>query len=127
MGRLLVVDDQPTVLEVMGYVFDLIQVQTSCVLDGEKALERITAEEFNLIFTDCYMPNLNGWDLIKELKTSEEYDIYSSIPIIGMGTGFRNDNERRKEYEEKKWVVKFDFKPISNKRLYEYAKSYCSE
>ena len=42
-----------------------------CVKDGQAALGRITAEPdaFNLLITDHHMPNMNGLELIQQVRT----------------------------------------------------------
>jgi CheY-like chemotaxis protein len=73
MPRLiLVVDDNAdarymlkTVLEVQGFA-------VACAEDGQVALDMIKANRPDLIISDIQMPNLNGIELIKILRSQSE-------------------------------------------------------
>lgn len=75
----LVVDDSPTIrkfvsisLKVNGY--EIIQVA-----DGMEALEVLPSERIDLVITDLNMPNIDGFELIKTIRSNEDY---KEIPII---------------------------------------------
>lgn len=76
---ILVADDSPTIrkfvsisLKVKG--FEIIQVA-----DGMQALEILPSEPVDLIITDLNMPNVDGFELIKTIRSNEEY---RELPII---------------------------------------------
>jgi len=60
-------------METLNVFFDNV---TSAV-DGQDAIEKFLAEKFDFIITDINMPNLNGIEMIKQIR-----DIDSNIPII---------------------------------------------
>ena len=69
---ILIVDDNAdarlmlkTVLEAQGFV-------TACAEDGQAALNMIRANQPDLIISDIQMPNLNGIELIKILRSQIE-------------------------------------------------------
>jgi CheY-like chemotaxis protein len=39
--------------------------------DGEEAVSRIEREKFDLVFMDCAMPNMNGYDATREIRLRE--------------------------------------------------------
>lgn len=76
---ILIADDSPTIrkfvsisLKVKGY--DIIQVA-----DGMQALEVLPTEQVDLLITDLNMPNIDGFELIKTMRSNEDY---REIPII---------------------------------------------
>lgn len=76
---ILVADDSPTIrkfvsvsLKVKGY--DIIPVS-----DGMQALEILPSEHVDLIITDLNMPNIDGFELIKTIRSNADY---KEIPII---------------------------------------------
>lgn len=71
MARILIVDDEPSILSVLssvlkGHGFD---IQPS--LGGEKALELIQSELFDLMLTDIRMEPVGGLELLKVAKTAQ--------------------------------------------------------
>jgi CheY-like chemotaxis protein len=49
---------------------------------GRKALALLNEQQFDLVFTDLGMPEMNGWEIAKYVKTQ-----YPDLPII-MSTGW---------------------------------------
>ncbi|HMA63252.1 MAG TPA: response regulator [bacterium] len=81
--KVLFVDDSPTMRRIMvnslnkiGFT-DLIEAE-----NGEDALEKID-EDVELILADWNMPEMNGKEMVTELKARDEY---KDIPIIMVTT-----------------------------------------
>lgn len=80
-------DDRPRVLvaddnsDMRRYVSKLLgdQFQIQTVPDGEAALEAIRVHLPDLVLTDVMMPKLDGFGLLKELRSSPRT---SSLPVI---------------------------------------------
>ena len=75
--KTLIVDDEETLLE-QAEVFlkerdEQIQVQT--VSSAEKALKILEEEEFDVIVSDYQMPDTDGLELLKEIKSEKDFDI----------------------------------------------------
>jgi putative nucleotidyltransferase with HDIG domain len=72
--------------------------------DGKEALALLKTCKPNLIVTDIYMPNMNGFELCQTLQYDQEY---RSIPIIVMSTSFeRSDMTRILQYGAAAYIVK---------------------
>ena len=63
--------------------------------DGEKAIERVGKGKFDLIICDVMMPKKNGWEVVKEVKSSP---LSNRIPIILL-TAKNEDADMFKGYE----------------------------
>jgi diguanylate cyclase (GGDEF)-like protein len=79
--RVLLVDDDPFILEMLkvsmqafGYGYD-----TAC--DGQVAMEKLKEGEFTIVITDMTMPRCDGMQLLKHIKT--EYPQLEVIVITG--------------------------------------------
>jgi len=91
-GRLLVVDDSITtrtmeqsILAAHGY-----QVQTA--VSGEDALEKASAERFDLVISDVEMPGINGFELTRQLRATAEY---RETPIIVVSSLAKDEHKRQ--------------------------------
>ncbi len=76
---ILLIDDEPIMVELGSLILERLGYQVSAETDGLKALElfRDNPGRFDLIITDCTMPNLAGTELAKEVHL-----IRPDIPII---------------------------------------------
>lgn len=78
-ASVLVVDDEKDILELVSYNLkkEGFDVQTSA--NGEDALKIIRKSRFDLVILDLMLPGIQGIELCKMLKSSEDT---SSLPII---------------------------------------------
>ena len=92
MSRILIAEDRPssrellrTVLEAYGY--EIIEAE-----NGREALERAFQEEIHLFLLDLQMPELNGFEVLMELRRSEKYRL---APIVAItASAMSGDRER---------------------------------
>ncbi|HEX2359235.1 MAG TPA: response regulator transcription factor [Solirubrobacterales bacterium] len=75
-GRILVVDDEPSVRESVGYALEQEGFEVTLAADGESAEDRIAADSFDLLILDIMMPGKSGLDVCREVRSR------SPVPII---------------------------------------------
>ena len=68
VSRLLVVDDDTGVREVLARMLHRMGYQVSCAVDGEAGWESLCAESFDLVITDNDMPRLTGLNLLRRIR-----------------------------------------------------------
>ena len=69
-ASILLVDDEPVLLEVLGEWFRRIAGQVFCAPDGVQALEIVATHKIDLIITDVRMPVMDGVTLLKKIKAN---------------------------------------------------------
>ena len=72
---ILVVDDDPHILEVISFALDKAGMKTMTAVDGQDALNRIKAHSFDLIVLDISMPELDGLEVCRELRKTSEVPV----------------------------------------------------
>ena len=82
MRRILIVDDEPNVLDVMATVLLDAGYSVQTAANGRIALQIIDLTPPDLIITDVMMPNLDGWTLL-----DHAYQRNPSLPVILMSAG----------------------------------------
>ncbi len=75
----LVCDDDPSLLEVASMLLSTHGYRVIVARDGVQAVELAVAERPAVIVLDMFMPELDGWHTIKELKARPEC---ASIPVL---------------------------------------------
>jgi CheY-like chemotaxis protein len=66
--RILAVDDEDAVLQVLRDLLELLGQDVETAPGGRAGLDRFAAGGFDAVFTDLGMPGLNGWDLVRSIK-----------------------------------------------------------
>jgi CheY-like chemotaxis protein len=68
MRKVLVVDDNPAVREVVSEIVSNVGLVPTTAAGGMECLERVRDEDFDLILLDINMPDLDGWSVLRKLK-----------------------------------------------------------
>ena len=70
MGKLtvLVIDDDPVILELLRVNFEIEGFDVICAADGEEGLQRAQAEHPDVVISDIMMPRRDGLQLLSDLK-----------------------------------------------------------
>ena len=82
--RVLIVDDSAVALSFLQVVLRGANYEVETASTGEQGLEKARRDQPNLIVTDSLMPNMDGFELIRQLKTHPET---AQIPIIMITSG----------------------------------------
>ncbi len=80
--HILVVDDELQLLNTLRFILSTNNYRVTTAINGKEAFDKVkefmnTEEKIDLIITDILLPEMNGIDLIKELKN---YNV--NIPIF---------------------------------------------
>jgi len=67
MAHILIVDDEPDVRDVLKEMLLLLGHEVTEAESGRQALERFDPEVHALVVSDVMMPDMNGFDLLREI------------------------------------------------------------
>ncbi len=77
--KILVVDDEEDILELVRYNLLKNGYRVTCVSSGEQAIEKLKQETPQIILLDLMLPGMDGLDVCRNLRSNPAT---SSIPII---------------------------------------------
>ncbi len=72
---ILVVDDDPGILDVVTYALRTEGFSADAVADGESALEAIRTKPYDLVILDLMMPGLSGLEVCRRLRVDNKVPI----------------------------------------------------
>ena len=80
--RILIVDDSASMRRIVRLILQKLGfTNVEEAEDGREALESIRSQRFELVLSDCNMPNMNGIELLSALRQDSELN---DIPFIVM-------------------------------------------
>lgn len=79
-NRLLVAEDNLVNQSVLKLQLEKLGYEPVIVDDGVAALDLWQKEDFPIVVTDCHMPNLDGFELTKEIRNAEKTADYKDRP-----------------------------------------------
>ena len=80
MQTVLAIDDEMLMLNVMGRALTKLGYNVETASNGEEGIEKFNGGQFDLVITDMCMPQADGNDVIKHIRSSKK----KFVPIIGI-------------------------------------------
>lgn len=80
--RILVADDEEPILSICERYLSLSGYKVSLAVNGQDAIQSLIQQDFDLVLTDYIMPDIDGMELIKQIRESKPH-----IGVVMM-TGF---------------------------------------
>jgi len=84
--KILVVDDEPCILNLMSHTLRYLGYDSEVVNDGQRALELLSRDRYSIVITDIEMPELNGIQLLNHI--SKRYPWIETIVMTGFAAKY---------------------------------------
>jgi CheY-like chemotaxis protein/HPt (histidine-containing phosphotransfer) domain-containing protein len=91
-ARILVAEDQPINQLVIERLLARRGISAECVGDGREVLARLQQGDYDLIFMDCQMPHLDGYQTTRVIRRREAEG--QRVPIVAL-TGHALEGDRQ--------------------------------
>jgi len=116
--RILIIDDDPDIVEAMRVVLESKNYQVAIAKNGEEGLKKVKSEKPNLVILDVMMETADkGFEVAREIRKNK---LYKNIPILvltaiheKMGLDFKGESG------DETWLPVDDYveKPIKAEEL----------
>lgn len=75
-ARILIVDDEPAIVDAIQYALETEGFETACLFSGRAVLPALADQPADLVILDIGLPDINGLELCREIRRT------SAVPII---------------------------------------------
>ncbi|APH71291.1 response regulator transcription factor [Aquibium oceanicum] len=107
-ATILVVEDEPNIVESLRFILSRAGFAVEVASDGADALRLMRAQTFAAVILDIMLPGLNGFDVLKTVRSDEEL---ASLPVIVLtAKGQVKDRQNAEEIGASAFITK----PFSN-------------
>lgn len=111
---ILVVDDVLVILDFVKMVLEMNDYNVITCLNGFEAIEHIKKDNtIGLVLLDLMMPEISGWDTLKEIRKIKSKE---ELPVI-IFTGNVKEREQLEKNPLKNEIIDFILKPVSYEDL----------
>jgi signal transduction histidine kinase/FixJ family two-component response regulator len=97
-GQVLVVEDNPVNQLTAAEMLKRLGFAVTLAADGEEAVAAVQRQAFDLLFMDCDMPVMDGFDATRAIRALEASGLSANpvhVPVIAMTAGaLRGDREK---------------------------------
>ena len=102
--KILIVDDSESIREVVSFTLKNAGHEIEAAIDGVDALDYLKDNQYDLIITDLHMPNMDGIELIRNVRKMEQHKF---IPILFLTTESQTEKKlQAKEAGATGWIIK---------------------
>ena len=113
-ASILIIDDDAAVSRTLSLILTRAGYQVSTVTSGRKGLEMLSEGGFDLVLTDIIMPELDGIEAIRSIRTD-----HPGLRIIAMSGGGQIDKADFLHMAEALGADRVLEKPVRSERLLE--------
>jgi DNA-binding response OmpR family regulator len=92
--KILVVDDDPDILDALTMILESRGYQVTAARDGKEGLAKLKEDKPDLMILDLLMPKMDGFAVCKELQ-DPRWSKFKDTPILIL-TSVREDASRRR-------------------------------
>jgi DNA-binding response OmpR family regulator len=108
---ILAVDDDPAVLQLMEQVLQSRKYRVVTARGGREALTKVRETMPDLVVLDGMLPEVHGFEICRQLKTSERFRHIPVIMISAIHTGWRFAADVKEKYGADDYLEK-PFEPV---------------
>lgn len=122
--RVLLAEDNPVNRALTQRLLEKLGCEVTTANDGQEALDAWQNGSFNLIFMDCVMPRLDGYEATRELRKQEARTGADHTPVVALtASAMEQDEERSRQAGMDIFVAK----PVNIDILRAVLEQYCAE
>ena len=122
--RVLIVDDSSTARSIIRRTLEISgfeELEIGEASNGDEALQVLKENKYDLVFTDLNMPNMDGEQLLKRIKSSPKLN---DIPVVVISS-MTNESKENKLLSEH--AAKIFPKPISLPDIQDFLENYSED
>jgi PAS domain S-box-containing protein len=123
-ARILLVEDNHINVVVAKGLIEMFGPSVDVANNGEQALDMLKKQQFDLIFMDCQMPVLDGYECTRQIRSDESGLINPEIPIVALtANAMRGDREKCLAAGMNDYLAK----PVESEMIYQKLKHWLSD
>jgi DNA-binding response OmpR family regulator len=118
-ARLLVVDDDASIQNLMQAIFRPEGMMVDFAPNGRAALNKLRSERYDALILDLMLPELNGFELIRELKSREPSVLARTIVLTAAA------DRTLRDFDDAKLVRRVMRKPFELRDFVDEVRACC--
>ena len=109
MKKILLIEDDPFLIDIYTTKLKEAGFSVSIAVDGEEGLKKAKEENPDLLLLDIVLPNLNGWEFLKKIKKDKESQDLKIIILSNLGQ--KEEIEKGLKLGAAKYLIKAHYTP----------------
>lgn len=94
-AKILLVEDNKVNMEIMTRILSILGCQVISAENGLIAIELVKKQQFDLIFMDCQMPEMDGFEAARNIANLKNNGLVASVPIVALTANALKEDRQR--------------------------------
>ena len=94
-GRILLVEDNLTNQQVALGILGMFGLSADLAENGRVALQKLAAQEYDLVLMDCQMPEMDGFEATRQIRSPHSAVRNHQVPIVAMTANAMAGDQQR--------------------------------
>lgn len=109
MKSILLVEDDPLIVEIYTTRLEEAGFKVETLTDGERVLERLKEENFDLLLLDIVLPHLTGFEVLGQIRKIEKLKNLKVLILSNLSQ--KEDMEKAINLGADKYFIKANYTP----------------
>lgn len=114
--HVMIVEDEPNIVESLSFVFSREGWQVAAALDGETAIERLLSEPPDVLVLDVMLPPHSGFEVLKRVRSEASL---KNLPVLVLTA---KGQEQDRHTALRLGADAFVTKPFSNRDIVQHVR-----
>jgi len=114
--RVMIVEDEPNIVESLSFVFSREGWQVAAALDGDSAIERLLSEPPDVLVLDVMIPPHSGFEVLKRVRSEASL---KKLPVLVLTA---KGQEQDRHTALRLGADAFVTKPFSNRDIVQHVR-----
>lgn len=110
MPKILLVEDDPMISEIYQRKFEAAGFEVKVAVTGREVLNDVKKDHYDVVLLDLVLPEMSGFDVIKEIKRSGKYDASQRV-VVFSNLNEKSDQDKAFELGADGFIAKSQFGP----------------
>ncbi|KKQ77238.1 MAG: Two component transcriptional regulator, winged helix family [Parcubacteria group bacterium GW2011_GWC1_38_6] len=109
MKKVLLVEDDPFLVDIYKNKLEESHYEVEAVGDGEKAIEKIKEIKPDVVLLDIILPSMDGWEILRIIRNNPDTKDLKVIMLSNLGQ--KEEVEKGVDLGATKYLIKAHFTP----------------
>jgi len=111
MKTILLVEDDPFLVDIYSTKLEEAGFSVQVATDGKEALKKIKEKEYmpDLLLLDIVLPNFNGWEILRTIERDDKLKVLKVVVLSNLGE--KEEIEKGLKLGAAKYLVKAHYTP----------------
>ena len=106
MKTILLVEDDPFLIDIYTTKFKEAGFNVEVASDGKEGLRKLNEEKFDLLVLDIVLPQIDGWEILRKIKNLKDLKI-----VVLSNLGQKGEVEKGLKLGATKYLIKAHYTP----------------